>query len=66
VPLTAGDIASFVRERGEARTAEICDHFMPRAAKRTVQDRIRQAEELKLIEKPSQKLPWRLCNDENP
>jgi hypothetical protein len=63
-PLTAQEVAAFVGKRKEARTAEICEHFEQRAGRRTIEDRIREAERLGLITKEHQKAPWRFRNDE--
>jgi hypothetical protein len=64
-PLTAQEVAAFVEKRTEARTAEICEHFEQRAGRRTIEDRIREAERLGLITKENQKAPWHFRNDEN-
>jgi replicative DNA helicase len=62
-PPTAQEIANFVAQRGEARSAEIKKHFAGRGSERTIDDRIQEAMELGLIEKPNQQAPWRVCND---
>lgn len=59
-PPTTQEIAAFVEKRTEARTGEICEHFEQRAGRRTIEDRIREAERLGLITKEHQKAPWRL------
>lgn len=64
-PPTAQEIAEFVRKRIEARSAEICEHFKQRAGKRTIEDRINEAERIGLIVKPHQKAPWRFRNGQN-
>ena len=61
-PPTAQEIADFVKERVEARSGEICEHFKQRAKERTIEDRIKEAERLGLIEKANQKAPWRFRN----
>ncbi len=62
-PPTAKEIADFVGKRTEARTGEICEHFEQRASRRTIEDRIREAERLELIAKEHQKAPRRLRDD---
>jgi replicative DNA helicase len=64
-PPTAQEVSNYVKERTEARTAEICSHFKPRAGKRTIEDRIKEAERLGLIVKEHQKAPWRSRNGKN-
>lgn len=64
-PPTAQEIADFVASRKEARTDEIKRHFSGRASARTIAGRIAEADRLRLIEKPTQKAPWRLCNGKN-
>ncbi|HEX5735714.1 MAG TPA: DnaB-like helicase N-terminal domain-containing protein [Blastocatellia bacterium] len=61
-PPTAQEIAAFVEKRTEVRTGEICEHFEQRAGRRTIEDRIRDAERLGLIYKANQKAPWRFRN----
>lgn len=61
-PLTAQEIANFVAERSEARTDNIKKHFAGRGAARTIDERIKEAARLSLIEKPNQQAPWRVCN----
>ena len=64
-PPTTQEIADFVVEQGEARTDDIKKHFAGRASARTISDRIAEAERLKLIAKPNQQAPWRVCNGRN-
>lgn len=61
-PPTAQEITSFVAERGEARTESIKQHFANQGSARTIDDRIKEATQLGLIEKPNQQAPWRVCN----
>lgn len=64
-PPSAHEIAEFVREKVEARTEEIKYHFTNRASDRTIANRIREAAKLKLIFKPNQQVPWRVCKGED-
>lgn len=64
-PPTSHEIADFVKDRTEARTSDICEHFKQRAAKRTIESRITEAERLGLIEKPNKKAPWRFRKGKN-
>ena len=62
-PPSVQEIIGFIGERGEATTDQIKRHFRTRAGERTIADRIKEAESLRLIHKANQKAPWRLCND---
>jgi replicative DNA helicase len=61
-PPTASEISLYVKQEGEARTGDICGHYKDRAARRTLEERVREAERLGLIWKDSQKDPWRFRN----
>jgi hypothetical protein len=64
-PPTAREIADFVARQKGVRTDDIKEHFAGRASDRTITGRIADAERLGLIEKPTQKAPWRSCNGKN-
>lgn len=62
---TAQEIADFIAKQTKVRTAEICEQFKQRAAKRTIEERIADAERLGLIAKANQKAPWHSCNSQS-
>ena len=64
-PPTAQEVAEFVGGRIEVRTDDIKEHFAQRASSRSMDGRIKEAERIGLIYKPSQKAPWRLRKGEN-
>jgi len=64
-PPTAQEIANLVAERGAARTEDIKKDFAGRGSARTIDDRIKEAAHLGLIEKPNQQAPWRVRNGRN-
>jgi hypothetical protein len=63
-PPTAQEIAEFVKAH-PSTTADLCEQYKERASKRTVEQRIRDAERLGLIFKPNQKAPWCFRNSKN-
>jgi AAA domain len=63
-PPTAQEIAEFVKTQ-PSTTADLCEHYKERASKRTVEQRIKEAERLGAIFKPNQKAPWRFRNGKN-
>lgn len=56
--LTAQDIADYVKEKGQAHSDVICQHFAARTSERTIRDRIKEAADIKLIVKPKKNAPW--------
>jgi hypothetical protein len=63
-PPTAQEVAEFVKAHSST-TADLCEHYKERTGKRTVEQRIKNAERLGLIFKPNQKAPWRFRNGQN-
>lgn len=63
-PPTAQEIAEFVKGH-PGTTADLCEHFKERASKRTIEQRIRDAERLGAIFKANQKAPWCFRNGQN-
>ncbi len=60
-PPTAEEIRNFVSQQQMVTTSDIQEYFHSRAGKRTISERIKVAEGLKLIEKESKYAPWKVC-----
>jgi replicative DNA helicase len=53
--LTAQDIEIFVQAKGAVSTTDVCEYFKDDASERTIKERVKQAEAMKLIKKDGNK-----------